>query len=43
MSASPIQYRSAPPTLGQHTDDVLVSLCGIDADELGELRRKGVV
>ncbi|MFL9902467.1 CoA transferase [Paraburkholderia fungorum] len=43
MSASPIQYRSAPPTLGQHTDDVLVSLCGIDGVELGELGKKGVV
>jgi crotonobetainyl-CoA:carnitine CoA-transferase CaiB-like acyl-CoA transferase len=43
MSSSPIQYRSAPPTLGQHTDDVLASLCGIDEDERDELRKKGVV
>jgi crotonobetainyl-CoA:carnitine CoA-transferase CaiB-like acyl-CoA transferase len=43
MSGSPIRYRSAPPTLGQHTDDVLVSLCGIAGDELDELREKGVV
>jgi crotonobetainyl-CoA:carnitine CoA-transferase CaiB-like acyl-CoA transferase len=43
MSASPIQYRGAPPTLGQHTNDVLASLCGIDTDELDELRKKGVV
>jgi crotonobetainyl-CoA:carnitine CoA-transferase CaiB-like acyl-CoA transferase len=43
MSASPIQYRSAPPTLGQHTNDVLVSLCGIDSNELDELRKQGVV
>jgi crotonobetainyl-CoA:carnitine CoA-transferase CaiB-like acyl-CoA transferase len=43
MSASPIQYRSAPPMLGQHTDDVLASLCGIGGDELHGLREKGVV
>ncbi|MBR8093150.1 CoA transferase [Burkholderia cenocepacia] len=43
MSGSPIQYRSAPPTLGQHTDDVLVSLCRIDRDELDALRKSGVV
>lgn len=43
MSASPIQYRSAPPMLGQHTDDVLASLCGIGGDELHDLREKGVV
>jgi crotonobetainyl-CoA:carnitine CoA-transferase CaiB-like acyl-CoA transferase len=43
MSGSPIQYRSAPPTLGQHTDDVLVSLCGIDRDELDALKKSRVV
>jgi crotonobetainyl-CoA:carnitine CoA-transferase CaiB-like acyl-CoA transferase len=43
MSRSPIQYRSAPPTLGQHTDDVLVSLCGIDSGELDSLKKNGVV
>ncbi|MFM0032441.1 CaiB/BaiF CoA-transferase family protein [Paraburkholderia madseniana] len=43
MSASPIRYRSAPPTLGQHTNDVLLSLCGIDGDELDKLRKNGVV
>jgi crotonobetainyl-CoA:carnitine CoA-transferase CaiB-like acyl-CoA transferase len=43
MSGSPIRYRSAPPTLGQHTDDVLASLCGFGEDELDELRKKGVV
>jgi crotonobetainyl-CoA:carnitine CoA-transferase CaiB-like acyl-CoA transferase len=43
MSGSPIRYRAAPPVLGQHTDDVLESLCGMNADEIGELRKKGVV
>lgn len=46
---SPIRYQgselrplSAPPTLGQHTDDVLAELCGLDADQLAQLRRDGV-
>jgi len=43
MSRSPIQYASAPPTLGQHTQDVLRALCGIHDDQLEALRREGVV
>lgn len=43
MSGSPIQYTSAPPTLGQHTEDVLRALCGIGDDELDALRRERVV
>jgi crotonobetainyl-CoA:carnitine CoA-transferase CaiB-like acyl-CoA transferase len=43
MSGSPIRYQSAPPTLGQHTGDVLAALCGIDGDALDTFRTKGVV
>ena len=43
MSGSPIQYQSAPPTLGQHTDAVLASLCGVKEVELEELRKQGIV
>ncbi|MGG1944522.1 CaiB/BaiF CoA-transferase family protein [Trinickia sp. NRRL B-1857] len=43
MSRSPIRYTSAPPTLGQHTQDVLQALCGIGGEELDALRRGGVV
>ncbi|MEX3992686.1 CaiB/BaiF CoA transferase family protein [Paraburkholderia sp. EG286A] len=43
MSGSPIEYRSAPPTLGQHTDDVLASLCQIDREELDALKKTGVI
>ncbi|WP_454754136.1 CaiB/BaiF CoA transferase family protein [Cupriavidus necator] len=46
---SPIRYQgselrplSAPPALGQHTDDVLAELCGLNADQLAQLRRDGV-
>ena len=43
FSATPIAYGSAPPTLGQHTDDVLATLGGLSGDEIAALRDKGVV
>jgi crotonobetainyl-CoA:carnitine CoA-transferase CaiB-like acyl-CoA transferase len=42
MSATPPRYSTAPPTLGQHTDEVLKSL-GLEAAELDALRRDGVI
>ncbi len=42
-SESKTSIRSAPPTLGQHTDEVLMQLLGMQKDEVGELREKGVV
>ena len=32
-----------PPGLGQHTDEVLRDLLGLDAGRVAELRRQGVV
>jgi crotonobetainyl-CoA:carnitine CoA-transferase CaiB-like acyl-CoA transferase len=43
MGATPPSYRSAPPTLGQHTDEVLGGLLGMGTDELGALRADGVI
>lgn len=34
---------TAPPTLGQHTAEVLTNLLGMDAARLEELRRQGVI
>lgn len=42
-SESRTSIRSPPPTLGQHTDEVLGQLLGLDGAEIGELREKGVV
>jgi crotonobetainyl-CoA:carnitine CoA-transferase CaiB-like acyl-CoA transferase len=42
MSATPLRYESAPPLLGQHTQEVLAGL-GIDERELQALARDGVI
>ena len=42
LSETPADYRLAPPTLGQHTDEVLGGL-GLSGDELAALRSKGVI
>ena len=43
FSATPIQYRSAPPMLGEHTAEVLKEYANVDGARLEELRRKGVI
>ncbi|MEE8280599.1 MAG: CaiB/BaiF CoA-transferase family protein [Alphaproteobacteria bacterium] len=43
MSATPPSYRRPPPTLGQHTDEVLEGLLGMGGDELAALRGRGVI
>ncbi|MEO8366595.1 MAG: CaiB/BaiF CoA-transferase family protein [Pseudoxanthomonas sp.] len=42
FSATPVQYRHAPPLLGQHTDELL-SEFGIEAGEIASLHAKGVI
>ncbi len=42
FSGTPIEYRAGPPTLGQHTDEVLKSL-GKSADEISSLKTDGTV
>lgn len=50
MVNSPVKYsetkprvRSPPPTLGQHTDEVLREHLGMDDSRILELRERGVV
>ena len=43
LSESPIQYERAPPALGQHTDDVLADMLGMDAAGIAKLREDDVI
>ena len=43
LSGSPVEYRRAPPLLGQHTDEVLAGLLGMDAHAIAALRSAQVI
>lgn len=43
MSETPVQYRHAPPTLGEHTEAVLGEWLALDAPQLAALHDRGVV
>jgi crotonobetainyl-CoA:carnitine CoA-transferase CaiB-like acyl-CoA transferase len=43
FSATPVEYRRAPPVLGQHTDEVLRELLGKNDAQLKELRAAKVI
>ncbi|TFW06912.1 CoA transferase [Oxalobacteraceae bacterium OM1] len=43
MSATPPHYELPPPTLGQHTEDVLRDVLGETGDGIAALRAKGVI
>ncbi|HXH03569.1 MAG TPA: CaiB/BaiF CoA-transferase family protein [Candidatus Competibacteraceae bacterium] len=43
LSATPVEYRDPPPTLGQHTEQVLSGLLGLSAAEIAALRETGVI
>jgi len=43
LSGTPIEYRHAPPTLGQHTDEILAEVLGLDADEIAAEKAKGAI
>ncbi|WP_394559915.1 CaiB/BaiF CoA transferase family protein [Aquipseudomonas alcaligenes] len=43
LSATPVDYRLAPPLLGEHTDALLQRLLGLDAEQIDDLRRNAVI
>ena len=43
FSETPIEYHTAPPTLGQHNDYVLRELLGMHADEIKRLQRSNII
>jgi crotonobetainyl-CoA:carnitine CoA-transferase CaiB-like acyl-CoA transferase len=42
-SATPIDYRSAPPMLGADTDEILREMLGVTPEEIERLRKAGIV
>jgi crotonobetainyl-CoA:carnitine CoA-transferase CaiB-like acyl-CoA transferase len=42
LSATPADYRGAPPALGQHTAEVLGGLLGMGEAEIAALKEKGI-
>ncbi len=43
LSATPVTYRNAPPTMGADTDEVLEEILGLDATERQSLRHDGLI
>ncbi len=43
FSETPVSYRRPPPRLGQHTDEVLKEMLGMDEAELQRLRKDGLI
>ncbi len=43
FSATPVQYRRPPPTLSQHTDEVLSDWLGLNAADINTLRAGGII
>ena len=43
FSETPVRSATAPPTLGQHTDQVLSELLSLSADEITRLRDAGAI
>jgi crotonobetainyl-CoA:carnitine CoA-transferase CaiB-like acyl-CoA transferase len=43
LSQTPIEYDLAPPLLGQHSDEVLQNILGLDADAIADLRANAII
>ncbi|MDO5102507.1 MAG: CaiB/BaiF CoA-transferase family protein [Lautropia sp.] len=43
FSATPVDYRLAPPMLGEHTEEILAGTLGMSGDEIARLREVGAI
>jgi crotonobetainyl-CoA:carnitine CoA-transferase CaiB-like acyl-CoA transferase len=43
LSETPVEVRMAPPTLGQHTDEILRERLNLDPQAIATLQEKGII
>jgi len=43
LSETPAEYRRPPPTMGQHTDEVLEEILGLDTEQCSALKTRGII
>ena len=43
LSATPVEIRMPPPTLGQHTEEILGARLNLSKSEIETLKNKGVI
>lgn len=43
FSGTPVSYRSGPPTLGEHTDEILTEVLDLSAEQIAALRSAGAL
>jgi len=43
FAAMPASVRRAPPTLGQHTEEILAQELGLDAEAIAQLQAENVI
>lgn len=43
LSGSRPEIRRAPPTVGQHSEEILAELLGLDAEQVADLKRRSIV
>jgi len=43
LSETPVSYRHAPPTLDQHTDEVLSEILDLDEAARNQLKADGII
>ncbi len=43
LSETPVEYRLAPPTLGQHNEEILKGLLGRGDADLKQLKASGII
>lgn len=43
LSATPVEYKLPPPILGEHTEEILRDVLGLDASDIARLRQERIV